>query len=522
MDILKEICDKRRSQIEIKGFSFGHKIPEERKKPVVPFLPKAGTILEIKRASPSKGMISADLNAAKTAKAYVKAGTMAISCLTEENYFHGNLLDLQAAAKAAGKKASLLRKDFLLEEEEIEVAYKCGADAVLLIARILEQEKLISMAHKAFSLGISVLLEIREDSDIEKAFYVLSLAHKINCDDKIVLGINSRDLKNFTIDLLIPLKLKERIKKIYKEKGQELPFPRIISESGVTTPQAAAFVGNIGFHSVLIGEAAAKNPKEAKKLVQAFTKNARKTSRLDYEYKFWNKIAAMLEEKKGPLVKICGLKKEEDAVAAALLGADILGFIFAEKSARSNSTDDLEKIKKIRVDLENMLSSGKIKKFPLMIGVIVDPSSPCGNAAYEFCYQGILDGIQYHACPEKADGALGYPAIPLADDNDLALLKESLSKGFPRILIDAKNINQDNANGDCRYGGTGKNIPAQLVEKVSKQCPLWLSGGISEKNVKEMIKRFNPELVDVCSGIESEPGVKDLEKMKTLFMEINK
>ena len=86
------------------------------------------------------------------------------------------------------------------------------------------------MAEKAFELGISVLLEVREDSDIEKAFFVLSKAHEKNADDKILLGINSRDLATFTIDLLIPLKLKELISKIYKEKGADLPFPRVISE----------------------------------------------------------------------------------------------------------------------------------------------------------------------------------------------------------------------------------------------------------------------------------------------------
>ena len=217
-DILTEICDRRREDIARLGFCYGHEVPQTRKRPIVPFLPKPGTILEIKRASPSKGQIAPDLDAAKTAKAYIKAGTAAISCLTEQNYFHGSLDDLQAACRAAEKKAAVLRKDFLLDEEEVRIAYRCGADAVLLIARILEEEKLVSMARTAFELGIAVLLEVREDGDVEKALTVLSEAHRLNADDKIVLGINSRDLSNFTIDLLIPLKLKERILHLFKER----------------------------------------------------------------------------------------------------------------------------------------------------------------------------------------------------------------------------------------------------------------------------------------------------------------
>ena len=86
-DILTEICEKRRADMEAKGLTFGHAIPEIRERPVVPFLAEPGTILEIKRSSPSKGMIAPDLKADKTAKSYIKAGTKAISCLTEERYF---------------------------------------------------------------------------------------------------------------------------------------------------------------------------------------------------------------------------------------------------------------------------------------------------------------------------------------------------------------------------------------------------------------------------------------------------
>ena len=522
MDILTEICNKRKKNIAEKGFTFGHKIPEKRTRPLVPFLPKAGTILEIKRASPSKGWIAPDLNAKKAARAYVKAGTSAISCLTEENYFHGSLVDLQKVTKTAGKNVAVLRKDFLLFPEEIEIAYLCGADAVLLIGRILEKELLLEMAKKAFSLGLSVLLEIREDSDIEKAFSVLELANQLNCNEKIVLGINSRDLKTFTIDLLIPLKLKERIRKLFKEKEADLPFPRIISESGITSPVAADFIGNLGFHSVLIGEAAAKDPKNAKKLVQNFTKAANKEE-LNYEYFFWKKLAKKLEGRgTKPLVKICGLTNKEDAILAAKLGADILGFIFASKSPRTNRVDDKSKLQLIRGELQNLYAEGKIKSMPLMIGVIVDPLSEEGNAVYEMAYECILDGIQFHGCKELADGSLGYAALPVAEKADLESLKLLYSVGFPRILVDAKNLDPKNADGDEKYGGTGKAIPDELITEIKKSGPLWLSGGLNPDNIEKIIEQFQPELIDLSSGLELKAGIKDKNKMEALFKAIEK
>lgn len=536
-DILTQIIEKRLADIREKGFAYGHIIPTKRTRPIVPFLPKAGTILEIKRASPSKGLIAPDLDAKETAVSYKKAGTAAISCLTEENFFLGNLIDLQKACEGAGDKVAVLRKDFLLSEEEVDIAYLCGADAVLLIARILPEDTLLRMAEKAFSLGIAVLLEVREDSDIEKAFSALKKAHIMNADDKIVLGINSRDLKTFAIDLLIPLKLNEKIRKLFAERNADFPFPRVISESGVISSEATDFVGNLGFDGVLIGEAAAKNPEKAEKLVKAFTEaaqntfcsNAAQTSdtaasgamqKNTGAYSFWKKLAVKLTEKGGkPLVKICGLTRKEDALLAQNLGADIIGFVFAEKSKRTNRAEDKEKIKEIRAALQKNAISHEIKT-PLMVGVIVEPESKEGKAAIELCELGILDGIQFHGIPEKVQGKLGYAAIPVADESELLEAEKLYKSGFPRVLIDAKNASTQNASGDVRYGGTGTTLSSGLVEKAKLRGVLWLSGGITPENAAELVKRFSPELIDVSSGIESAPGIKDEEKMKKLMTEI--
>ena len=135
-NILDEIIEGRRKAISERGVDFGFSLPEKRLRPLHPFLEgmdgkkKRGVILEVKRASPSKGDISPDLDSYSTALSYAESGAAAISCLTEERFFKGNLEDLMQVCRAAddyaeksgGKAPSVLRKDFLLSPEEIEVS----------------------------------------------------------------------------------------------------------------------------------------------------------------------------------------------------------------------------------------------------------------------------------------------------------------------------------------------------------------------------------------------------------------
>ncbi len=194
-----------------------------------------------------------------------------------------------------------------------------------------------------------------------------------------------------------------------------------------------------------------------------------------------------------------------------------MGFIFAEKSPRTNKPEDSAKIKEIRKELTELFKSKKIKKMPLLVGVIVDPFSEEGNSVFQMCYEQILDGIQFHGCGNLAKGEFGYAAVPLAAEEDFGALKEIYSSGFPRVLIDAKNLENTNASGDSRYGGTGKTIPSEIIAESKKLGPLWLSGGLNPENIQEMIKNFQPELVDVNSGVESEPGKKDFSKLEQFF-----
>ena len=158
---------------------------------------------------------------------------------------------------------------------------------------------------------------------------------------------------------------------------------------------------------------------------------------------------------------------------------------------------------------------------PLLVGVIVDPFSEEGNSVYQMCYEQLLDGIQFHGCKNLTQGEFGYAAVPLAAEEDFAALKELYSLGFPRVLVDAKNLENTNADGDLRYGGTGKTIPGELIKKSKKLGPLWLSGGLNPENIGFMIKNFQPELIDVNSGVESAPDKKDFSKLEQFFSAVD-
>ncbi|MBQ8014094.1 MAG: bifunctional indole-3-glycerol phosphate synthase/phosphoribosylanthranilate isomerase [Treponema sp.] len=509
MNILDEIVEQRKKDIKEKSVTLGFVIPEKRTRAVSPFIPKGkkGVILEIKRASPSKGDIAPDLDTDSTAKAYARAGTSAISVLTEEHYFKGKLEDLKKACAAVDEYASkhgtkppaILRKDFLLSADEVEIACRCGADAVLLIARILDTKTIVEMAKKCQELGITALIELRLEEDLKK----LSEVVKNVSTDFIVCGVNARDLKNFSIDLLTPTALMQEIKAI---AGQDT---RVVFESGIRTPKAAYFAGSLGFSAMLLGEAAAKNPDQAGKLVSAFVE-----SKETLNAKEWNRYAQRLQEKhkegsSRPFVKICGITNEKDAVKAASLGADFLGFIFWEKSPRKINPSDLPQI------VESLKKAGLREKVRL-VGVIVETDTSDAEKAFAAIKDGNLDFIQLHGTDCYSSFTKKeiphYAVVNIASEENLSKIDEIRQEGEPRILIDARVGNQ--------IGGTGERIADLLVEKVSQKTKLWLAGGISPENVSQIIDKFKPELIDVASGVEATPGKKDFSKLEALFKKI--
>ena len=189
-------------------------------------------ISEVKKASPSRGIISEDFRPTEQAKAYEEAGEDAISCLTEEHFFKG--ADKYLADIRASVNLPILRKDFIFDEYQIYEAKVLGADAVLLIAAILSEEELIKLSRLAASLGLFCLTEVHNEEELQKVV-------RCKCD---IIGINNRDLKTFHVDL-----------NTTKRLAKLVPYDAVlVSESGMKNGNDIKEVKEYGADAVLIGE----------------------------------------------------------------------------------------------------------------------------------------------------------------------------------------------------------------------------------------------------------------------------
>lgn len=199
--------------------------------------PGLNVIAEIKRASPSKGLLAPDLDAAELARSYEKGGAAAISVLTDREFFRGSLDDLAAVRRAAA--LPLLRKDFTIEPYQVIEAAAAGADAVLLIAACLDDPALRELHAAAEELDLAVLVEVRDERELERA---AALPARI-------IGVNNRDLSSFRVDLatglrLLPLMPREAVR---------------VAESGIKGPSDAAKLYNAGADAILVGESLVKS-----------------------------------------------------------------------------------------------------------------------------------------------------------------------------------------------------------------------------------------------------------------------
>ena len=501
-DILTKIVRMRREDIERLGLNFGIEIPEARRRGHIEFLGTPGAILEVKRASPSKGDIAPDLDPVGLAATYANAHAQAVSVLTEGNFFKGSLRDLIAVADSMEERTkqglhacAVLRKDFLLFEEEIDIAYRCGADAVLLIARILDDEQLVKMAQRAQKFGIQAFVEVREKDDFRKLNLVMEALGEAAAKT-IVAGVNSRDLATFHTDPMVPASVRNK-----------LPA-KAVFESGILSANDAAYARSLGFTGILVGEAVAKNPPLAKDIVSAF-----ETGSENARGKFWKKIAERRNVKReaakqSPLVKICGITREEDGMLAAELGADMLGFVFS--TTKRLTTEEFVRNFAEKIRMCHPEQAQRVEGSPLLVGVITDPESEEGKTAIKLAREGVLDAVQFHGITPPADADYAhYCAARIGETSDFEQVSALRSHGEPRILLDAK--------VDGIPGGTGKTIPEQVLRAQAGDIPFWLAGGISPENVAGIVAKFQPELVDVSSGVEDVPGIKNAEKMKALF-----
>jgi indole-3-glycerol phosphate synthase len=203
---------------------------------------KPGVIAEIKKASPSKGVIRADFDPASIARAYADGGAACLSVLTDIDFFQGADTYLQDARAACA--LPVLRKDFTVDPYQVVEARVLGADCILLIVAALDDARLRDLAALALDLGMDVLVEVHDGDELDRA---LRLADR---DGRVLLGVNNRDLRTFAVSLDTTLMLQPRVP----------PGRRLVAESGILASGDVARLRDAGVEAFLVGEAFMREP----------------------------------------------------------------------------------------------------------------------------------------------------------------------------------------------------------------------------------------------------------------------
>ncbi len=209
---------------------------------------KPAVIAEIKKASPSKGIIRADFNPAEIAKSYEKGGAACLSVLTDEQYFQGSAAYLKQARAAC--KLPVLRKDFMIDPYQVYEARAMGADCILLIVAALELAQMRELELTAHNLGMAVLVEVHDADELELALQL----------ETPLLGINNRNLRTFDVTLQTTLDL--------LEKTPEDRF--VVTESGIFTPEDVALMRSHNVNGFLVGEAFMRQDDPGAELTRVF------------------------------------------------------------------------------------------------------------------------------------------------------------------------------------------------------------------------------------------------------------
>jgi indole-3-glycerol phosphate synthase/phosphoribosylanthranilate isomerase len=480
--VIQKIVDIRLKKIHDKGVTFGYDLPADRTGPVVlPDFEQGVMICEIKRGSPSEGRMNDIPDPVELAGIYKDGGAGAISILTEEDHFFGSLADLMAV-KTEYPNLPLLRKDFILSIEEIDISYRAGADLVLLITSIFMQDKdgfrlsdMKAMIKRTLSLGMLPLIEVHDREELEAVL-------PMNPD---LIGINTRDLKTFVIKRGIPYGMLD-----------EIPVEtHVVYESGIKSGADSFFPGSAGFSAILVGSSLVKSSDPGgtvRGILNGFHRGLGSQGSRFYSILF-NRIYYRNER----VVKVCGITMLEDARAAVELGADVIGFVLAD-SPRQVS---------IEVAREISLALGDSV---LKVAVVVDSHV---DKAVQGINEGWLDAVQLHGSQDNEEASQlevpWYKAVRAAAKEDF-----DVNWSSPLVLYDA--FSREAA------GGTGKRIDKILLDYALDQgIELAVAGGLTPANVEELIVHYNPVMLDVSSGLEESPGRKSMEKMEQFFSVVN-
>ncbi|KAK2871795.1 hypothetical protein FQN49_002819 [Arthroderma sp. PD_2] len=452
---------------------------------------------EIKRASPSKGIIASSICAPAQARKYAMAGASVISVLTEPEWFKGSLDDLRAVRQSlegTPNRPAILRKEFIFDEYQILEARLAGADTVLLIVKMLEESLLTRLFEYSRKLGMEPLVEVNNPEEMAVA---VKLGSK-------VIGVNNRNLQSFEVDLETTSRLMDQV-----------PETTIVCAlSGISGPQDVAPYQKNGVKAVLVGEA----------LMRAQDVNAFVSTL------FGTKPGPATQTPGAPLVKICGTRSAVAAKAAVEAGADLIGIILAEGRSRTVSNETALEIAdavkstprpsplktQTTANGDALLASDYfdhstgLLRHPgrtLLVGVF--QNQPLSYIISQQQKLG-LDVIQLHGSePLEWSSLLPVPVIKKFSPSDSGVVRRN-HHSLPLL--------------DSGAGGTGEKLALEQVKAALAQdigVRVILAGGLDDKNVIDTVRALGQEGnkvvgIDVSSGVETD-GVQDVEKIKAFI-----
>jgi indole-3-glycerol phosphate synthase / phosphoribosylanthranilate isomerase len=373
--------------------------------------PGLRTIAEIKRRSPSAGDLRPDADPALLARDFEAAGAAAISVLVDER-FGGSLADLAAAR--AGTTLPILAKGFFRDVEEIAALQSRGADAVLLLLRDLDDRSAARLMAVARKLSLDTLVEAHTAAELERAV-------NLGADP---IGINARDLSTFRIDRAAQLDLVTKFSQGLSPSHKCV----VVAESGIESRAQAAAAELAGADAVLVGSALMRAADPAAKLRELLAR---------------------------PLVKVCGLTREEDVSAAAEAGADLAGFILAAESPRR--ADRVLSVPQTMLSVAVLV--GELEEMP-------------------------ADLVQLY---ERENGHRARDAVLLRNGAEVARVADLPWQ-----------------EDDARHHARAARIGGRLM----------LAGKLAPENVRTAIEAVDPWAVDASSQLEIAPGIKDHARIR--------
>ena len=472
-------------------------------------------ICEVKKASPSKGIIAKEFPYLEIAKEYEMAGAAAISVLTEPDFFLGSPQYLQEIAEAV--HIPVLRKDFIIDEYQIYEAKVWGASAILLIAAILDDDTMRRFYELADSLGLSCLVEAHDETEVLRA---VSIGARI-------IGVNNRNLKDFTVDVNNSIRLRNLV-------DDSVIF---VSESGLDTAADIQCLRDNNIHAALMGESFMRSTDKVAKLAELYgpirpkrfgysnreliakKETGKETGLITLEVKSLmlseletlqiSESNPVTEENYQPKVKFCGITQLDTVPVLLEIRPDYVGFVFAPSKRQVT----VEQAQFITRSLQDGLKTTSGAKYISCVGVFVNETIP---TIVEIAKAVPLSVVQLHGDEtiayietlrnqlqeQQLESVEIWKAIQVQGKEDMLPWEQAPIDG---LVVDAYSKEE--------RGGTGKIIDWSLLEGV--QVPYYLAGGIGLHNVARAIRRLQPYGLDMSSSLETN-GQKDAEKIRTM------